>query len=297
MSDGMHYEPKFNRMDRIKERLIQCILRLRPENEPRKPMVSITGDVISDVIRAEGLFERESLKLLRDCFLDGELCKNQVALDVGANIGNHTLFFADLFQKVIAFEPNPIARAMLEINLELNRATNVEIQSAGLSDRAGRVALSFDTQNLGATRSVANPDEAHDSRQIELAVGDQIVTGDQHIGLIKIDVEGAEDAVLRGLQGTIEKHEPLIAVEQLKETIDPVSGTSPAFAFLRDRGFTAWDYQPVRLGKPLGRLISLIEGHSKFRVHPVDRLESRDYYALIFTPPSYVFPQRKQSLP
>jgi tRNA/tmRNA/rRNA uracil-C5-methylase (TrmA/RlmC/RlmD family) len=51
--------------------------------------------------------------------------KNTVALDVGANIGNHSLYFAKYFKKVISFEPAPNNCWIFKANIFLNRVKNV----------------------------------------------------------------------------------------------------------------------------------------------------------------------------
>jgi len=254
-----------------------------------RPMVSLLGDHVSDIIRVEGIYERPVLELLRDCLFDRNKVAAQVAIDVGANIGNHSLFFSDIFARVIAFEPNPLARSLLNINLDMNEVSNVEVRPVGLSDRAGKADLNFDHKNIGAatTRTASGQNR---QAEIELVVGDKAIDGSEPIGFIKIDVEGAEEAVLRGLERTIRSHRPLIMIEQWTDVIDASAGTSPSVSFLRELGYEAWEPRLAGLfaGK-LGKLVSLALGRADYNLNRVERLEKREYPALIFTPSGYRF--------
>ena len=293
---SVHYRREFGRLHRARELLMGGAQRIRPPNfQCDRPMAAIIGDQISDSVRARGLYERDYLELVRDVVLAGEECKQQVAIDVGANIGNHALFFSDIFARVIAFEPNPLARELLRLNVSLNEVSNVEIRSEGLSDHSTTASLTFQPSNLGAARlSKASVDGSGPRRQvpIELATGDEIVDHSEPVGFIKVDVEGVEEAVLRGLRHTIQTHMPVIMLEQLSDVINAEAGDSPAAHFLRNLGYEAWE---IRAAGPFkgktGKLLSAILGRADYVLDPVHRMRKRDYPALIFTPPSYVFPQ------
>jgi FkbM family methyltransferase len=256
-------------------------------------MVSIIGDHISDQIRVEGIYEREILEFLRDRVFDPVICKQQIAIDVGANIGNHTLFVSDIFRKVIAFEPNPLARSILQSNLELNDVQNVEVKEVGLSDEPRRAILTFDPVNLGAATSLATVYRTKRSRssEVDLVAGDNVIDRSQPVGFIKADVEGAEEAALTGLEQTLRTHQPIVMIEQREDVIDSAARTSPAISFLRGIGYSAWEIQPAPLfRRPWGKLSTLLLGRTDHRLCAVRSVDKRNYPALIFTPPSYVFP-------
>ena len=150
----VRYRRRFTRLVFFREWMAGRALRRRkPDFSRERPMVSIIGDSVSDAIRAEQLYERDILEFVRDRLLDPRITPREVAVDVGANIGNHSLFLADIFERVIAFEPNPLARSIMEINLALNKVGNVELRAVGLSDQSGTATLTFDPINLGAATS------------------------------------------------------------------------------------------------------------------------------------------------
>lgn len=290
----LHYRRRFRRNDFFHEWMAGRALRRRtPDFSRERPMVSIIGDFVSDEIRAEQIYERDTLEFLRDRVLDLTSAAQSAAIDVGANIGNHSLFLSDLFGQVLAFEPNPLARALLRLNVEMNGITNVEVRPVGLSDRNGTATLEFDPLNLGAasTRELRAMRSIARRSTIDLMIGDEAVDAALKIGFIKIDVEGAEEAVLRGLEQTLRTHAPVVMMEQWPEVIDR-AGTSPSVSFLRELGYSMREIQRAPLFRgQLGKIPSLLLGHIDYSLQPISRLENREYPALIFTPPSYVFPQ------
>ena len=71
-------------------------------------LVIFSFDHIGLSLNLEGRYENSSLMLVEE-FIKNKLpnAKDKTALDIGANIGNHSIFFAKQFKYVYAFEPNP----------------------------------------------------------------------------------------------------------------------------------------------------------------------------------------------
>ena len=133
-----------------------------------------------------------------------------LVVDVGANIGNHTVFFAAVLdQQVIAVEPNPAALPTLRANVELNglgQKVEVIAVAAGASAGRGKVA-DVDPANLGRASVICDT-----QGDVDVATVDELV-GDRRVDLLKVDVEGMECDVLRGARGTIERCRPVLLVE------------------------------------------------------------------------------------
>lgn len=157
---------------------------------------------------ARGVFyEAEELALIEAAFTPGG-----VFLDVGANIGNHTVYVGKFLKpsRIICIEPNPEAIEILKVNIMLNEvATLTETQhlGVGLYDGSGTASL-FQPQknNLGAMQLRPG------SGEIRLHAGDDLLPSST-INFIKIDVEGMELSVLKGLNGLISRCRPTIFVE------------------------------------------------------------------------------------
>jgi FkbM family methyltransferase len=138
--------------------------------------------------------------------------KGMVFVDVGANVGNHALYFASALEasKVFVFEPNRDAFEILQINMRLNGLSNVDGSHLGkaLSDKTakGSVEARF-PNNLGY--GVMREDAAG---QVQIVVGDAILARER-VDFLKIDVEGWEMSVLRGLPVCIRNSRPTIYIE------------------------------------------------------------------------------------
>ena len=132
-------------------------------------------------------------------------------VDVGANTGNHTVFFAGPMKaaSVTPFEPLPAASQALRASVARNGLKNVDLSrlGTGVSDREGRARLVFSGRGgLGATSL-----EADSTGEIIVATLDSMISG--RVDLLKIDVEGMEMSVLAGSRELIRRWRPLIFVE------------------------------------------------------------------------------------
>ncbi len=132
-------------------------------------------------------------------------------VDVGANTGNHTIFFAGPMKaaSVTPFEAFPGTAEVLRKAVARNRLTNVDLSHLGIgvAQQPGRAKLVFSTRGgLGATSLVPDP-----NGEIGVATLDSMVSGT--VDFVKIDVEGMEMQVLAGAQRLIEQSKPLIFIE------------------------------------------------------------------------------------
>lgn len=91
--------------------ILRLLLKIYRRNDTREKRVfCVPGDHIGDEIFINGLYEMNLLHGLFDCVLGrfSDKFLHGTCLDVGANIGNHSLFWSTRFKSVYAFEPNPI---------------------------------------------------------------------------------------------------------------------------------------------------------------------------------------------
>ncbi len=160
--------------------------------------------------------ERETgfLRFAEDCIRPGE-----TVLDVGAHLGESALLFSELVGlggRVVAFEPDPVARRSLLRNLELNGAANATVEEDSVSDRAGAATLVTERLGSGAATIVHPQAEARGTRALEVGS----TTVDRYCEAhaispdwVKIDAEGAEPLVVRGMRQTIARHHPSVILE------------------------------------------------------------------------------------
>lgn len=177
-----------------------------------------------------GTYEPELRGILRTVLSEGG-----VAIDVGANVGWHTLLMASRVGKagsVLAVEPNPSVRRRLEAHVELNRLPQVTVVPCALSDRQGTTRFwgpPAESPSAGDGHLIA---EAEGDRQnvleVEVRRLDTVVAeaAVSRVDLIKIDVEGFEWPALQGGEETIARFRPHIVFEFNKEYFARGGGTT-----------------------------------------------------------------------
>jgi len=144
-------------------------------------------------------------------YLASRIRTGATIVDIGANTGNHTVYFAHVMEarKVIPIEPSPQAIQALERAVAINHLTTVDLSKLGVG--VGREAGTFRLQlsqrgGLGATSLAVDP--AGDVRVVPV---DTLIQ--EPVDVLKIDVESMEMSVLEGAKALIAQSRPLIFIE------------------------------------------------------------------------------------
>jgi FkbM family methyltransferase len=146
--------------------------------------------------------------------LAGLLPDGGVLLDVGAHVGHWTLRLASKASRVVAVEANPATAATLQLHLALNDITNVTVVQLAAWDKQARLRLHDPNDQIegGSTRVLAaeNGDGTVPAGRL-----DQLpeLIGIGRLDLVKLDVEGADLHALRGMAGLLERHRPVLFIE------------------------------------------------------------------------------------
>lgn len=174
---------------------------------------------------------REMVMGTFDGFLYRELAVRQdvkglVCWDVGAHFGYHSLGFAALGAKVVAFEPNPHNAARLRANLDRNPrlAARVSLRALALSNADGpsQFVQSADLAETSSGSHLADavapsPELVYENFErlpVMAARTDSLLAGGEAPpAVMKIDVEGAEQLVLEGARELLRRHRPLLLLE------------------------------------------------------------------------------------
>jgi FkbM family methyltransferase len=260
-------------------------------NIQRFPQLAIFSfDNIGLTINLEGRYERDILDALSR-FLTQHLHidTDTAVLDVGANIGNHSVFFSEIFSKVYAFEPNPQAYYLLQYN---SAGSNIVPLNYGLSSENSTVNFSINPINLGGSKVIdgCSSPGTPSLNTIDIEVrrlDDNLQIKNQVVSLIKIDVEGHELQVLEGAAEFIRASQPVIVFEQSQDAI--CEGTSDTIDFLRDRNYRFFTIQSnFYLGQGLAAmtislLLRLIFGFRKQFV-PTNHFKRKFYEMIIAVP-------------
>ena len=164
-----------------------------------------------------GAFEKPLLFFLQDC-LNAIHQSPTVFCDIGANIGQHSLFMSRIADQVHAFEPFEQVRQKLEHHIQLNKIRNLSVHNVGLSDLDTSLPFYAPTgrnQGIGSFDASTTEKGNRNIGNLALVEGDsyfqkQAITD---VDLLKIDVEGFEKAVLHGLQETLKNDRPVVVCE------------------------------------------------------------------------------------
>ncbi|TDD73009.1 FkbM family methyltransferase [Jiangella aurantiaca] len=166
------------------------------------------GDYVFERIRATGgFYEADVLDLLSYLPIPAD----HLIVDVGANIGNHTIFFAEFFDRaVVAVEPHSGNADLLEANLGFNNLRErTRVVRRPLWSEHQRLRL---TQRIAGNSGTFAVDTDPDGELSALTL-DEIPERGERVGLLKIDTEGSEADVLGGGRSILERDHPHICVE------------------------------------------------------------------------------------
>jgi len=169
-----------------------------------------------------------------------------VVVDVGANFGLYTAIAGRQLAgrgRLFAFEGNPGVFQCLVRTIAANRLwpdPRISFNNLLVSDRSGRGTIYFTTDALGGgTMSDVPPvGEARQSADVAMTSLDDFLPDDVAADLVKIDVEGHEPLVLRGMERTVERSPNLrLIVEFSEELLRPTTGAAAFADEIRARGF------------------------------------------------------------
>jgi FkbM family methyltransferase len=212
--------PLFRRLDFRGKGRLRRLLRVRDTGEA---VATFPGGVrlrldLRESLQRDFLFgmvDRRELDLVREHLHRGDF------VDVGAHIGLYTLTAARAgAESVLAFEPNPSARAQLEQNVRLNEAANVTIRDRAVAAEPGRATLHVPSTPDPSFSSLSGGRFAEG-----VPVEVDVTTVDREVEelelrptVVKIDVEGGELDVVAGMERTLRAHRPVLLVEVSEES-------------------------------------------------------------------------------
>ncbi len=150
-------------------------------------------------------------------YLEKVLSPGKVFIDVGANFGVYTLVASKLVGtsgRVIAFEPTAQSFAILRQNIALNHFANVRAFQFALAQRRGKAWLYHGWDPVGNSLG-KDPLCGNEGEEVQTEALDKLLEekGIDRVHAIKIDVEGAEELVLRGAIRCLTTNRPIVIFE------------------------------------------------------------------------------------
>jgi len=187
------------------------------ENRYKQKILLDPLDVIGKTILQEGLYDKTGLYFIEKIL---SRLDNPVVFDVGANIGNHALRMSQYSQMVYLFEPQTKLIQCLNLTKTLNSLNNWKIFNFGLSNEDKTLTLYKNLEsNIESSFVSELKGKNFLTEESSVCIGDTVADENllTRLDFIKIDVEGFEAKVIRGLKNSIIKFRPVIFMEWDKE--------------------------------------------------------------------------------
>jgi FkbM family methyltransferase len=216
----------------------------------------IDGPGFNNLVRAKHgwmLFNRHDVYIGRSIGKYGEFSEGEISLfaqicrpgdivvEVGANIGAHTLALANLVGsqgRVHAFEAQRVVFQTLCANVALNSLTHVECRQLALGERVGTLMIPDFVYSEEGNFGGVEVSRFSEGFPVPLARLDDVLDLPS-CRLLKIDVEGMEREVIAGAAGTLAKHRPFLYVEN-----DRVEKSAALIHAIEALGYRAWWSEP-----------------------------------------------------
>lgn len=185
---------------------------ITPPGRPPKRICGHRGDLMLQLLKWP-----DPWKHAFDADFYRKASRGGACVEVGANIGSTTVFLADFFTRVHAFEPSSRNREVLKRNLDINGVRNTTIIPAALADRVGTAVLHLDAANNSGQDSLLPQEEAGRAatEQVPVTTLDAALPGVTDVTLVHIDAEGYDVKVLEGARAFLRRQQqrPCVLVE------------------------------------------------------------------------------------
>lgn len=191
---------------------------------------------LNDAFIGAGIARDKSYEAHVSRVLGELLAPGMTFVDVGANVGYFSLLAAARVGpdgRVIAFEPNPANCDLLRQSAAANGFERViDLRAVAVAEEAG--TLLFSTSGVDSNGQIVSPTGSaagSDLPSVEAVTLDDALAECDRVDVIKIDVEGAEGRVWRGMQSIVRRHRPALLFEFSPDLLRQTSDVEPA-AFL-----------------------------------------------------------------
>lgn len=163
--------------------------------------------------------------------LDSLIAPGSLVIDVGANVGHYTKRFSDLVGpggRVIAFEPVPETFSILAANVALFQFPNVSLLNCAVSAATAIINISIPDFDTGLKNWYEASLTTEPTGLAVLTVPLDALRLPQPVRLVKVDAEGHDEHVLRGMEALLQRDHPVLIVE---------TSSDPVISFLASFGY------------------------------------------------------------
>ena len=178
------------------------------------------------VLESGGNYEAEVSSYLEKILKPGD-----TFVDIGANNGYYSILAANIVGsngKIVSIEPNPNAFQRLLRNIKINNITNIISLNIALSDHDGRATLFLNRGSEDGLASLVKSEQNQALCEVELRRFDHLFA-EEEISIVKMDVEGAEIDIIKGMQNYLKNHMGMRIIMEW----NPLYRTKSDFDYLR----------------------------------------------------------------
>ena len=179
---------------------------------------------IRESIERKTYFIREyEKKRMNQLHLFSKKINSEILIDIGANIGFYSILSSDQFEQIYSFEPNRRNFKVLKKNIENNKLKNIQILNFGLGENEEiLIGNSNNKGELFQTSGFAISKDNIKGERVLIKKGDDILKFKNNTLTIKIDVEGFEFFVLKGLKSILINNWCILQIEIWEKNNDEV---------------------------------------------------------------------------
>lgn len=171
---------------------------------------------LDSYIFENGIYEKEVI----DCIYK-TLDKSKTMLDIGSNIGQHSLILAPYCKEIYAFEPIPDIYNEFQASIKANQYKNIHLFNSAIGNTKQQHKIKFFPHNTGASSLIDIPtDKDYSYININIDRLENLLPKDLKFDVVKIDVEGYEAVVLIGNKDIFLKNRPIIFLEYSNNAIE-----------------------------------------------------------------------------
>jgi FkbM family methyltransferase len=182
--------------------------------------------------------------------------KGHIVIDIGANIGYYTLMAAARVGKngrVYSFEPCSSTFKLLQENIKINKSENVVLSEMAVLDKEGNIELYLSEKTNTGSTSISFPTKYSGKKEnVKCITLDKFIKEKKlkKVDVIKIDTEGAELKVLKGMEKLLSVQSPKVLIEINEENLNALgSSKEDIYAFFRKLGYQAYDIKTSKIIK------------------------------------------------
>jgi FkbM family methyltransferase len=198
------------------------------------------------------MFESKYLKTIKSL-----LANTNIVFDIGGNVGQHALLFANYAKQVYTFEPFPRLIERLKLEIGLNHLENkVTLIPFAASDKEGVIPFQFpdERSNLGIATTILGREENVNTIEVRsIRIDDYLSTIDpSRLDFVKLDIEGAELYALRGISGLLDRGARPIFIMEINDLMMGHAGytASDIVNFLGHYGYKPYEVNYKGLSGP-----------------------------------------------